>query len=75
MTRLRELRLRRLLTIRGLAKEAGVAPNTIYFTEAGQRVPRFASMKRIAAALGVEPLEIDEFRSAIEGAIEGKAAA
>jgi hypothetical protein len=31
-------------------------------------------MRKIAAALDINPLDIDEFRAAIEGAIEGKAA-
>ena len=70
MVGLREARLRRLLTLRGLAKEAGVALNTIQFAESGRQVPRFASMRKIAAALELEPAEIDEFRAAIERAVD-----
>jgi transcriptional regulator with XRE-family HTH domain len=70
MVSLREARLRRLLTLRGLAKEAGVALNTIQFAESGRQVPRFASMRKIAAALDLEPTEIDEFHAAIEREID-----
>ena len=62
---LREWRAERLLTIRDLARMAGVAPSTIYLTEAGRTIPRPAVMRRIAAALGVAAHEVAEFRSAI----------
>jgi len=75
MPTLHEARIRRMMTIRGLAKLAGLAPTTIQLAESGQRQPRFGTMKKIAAALGVEPTEIAEFSTAIEDAIEGKEAA
>jgi transcriptional regulator with XRE-family HTH domain len=75
MVSLREARIRRMLTMRALAASAGVALNTIQFAESGRQTPRFATMTKIAAALGLEPLEIDEFRAAIEAAVEGKVAA
>ncbi len=71
---LREARVRRLLSVRGLAKRAGVAPATIYYVERGQRVPQFETMRKIAVALDMEPGEIAEFRQAIDAALEGKAA-
>jgi len=64
-----------MMTIRGLAGEAGVSPATIQLAESGQRQPRFGTMKKIAAALGVEPTEIAEFHAVIEDAVEGKEAA
>ena len=75
MPTLREVRIRRLLSLRALAKRADVAQRTIVEAEAGRRVPQLATMRKIAGALDVDPMEIDEFRAAIEDAIEGKAAA
>ena len=75
MPTLRELRIRRLLSLRELAKRASVAQRTIVEAEAGRQVPRPATMRKIAEALDVDPMEIDEFRAAVENAIEGKEAA
>ena len=75
MPTLREVRAQRVLTIRDLAQRAGVATRTIVEVEAGRVVPRFVTVRKLAAALGVEPAEVDEFRAAIERAVEGKAAA
>ena len=75
MATLRELRTRQVLTIRDLAAKAGVATGTIVRIEAGEPAPRFVTMRKIAAALGVEPGEIEEFAQAIEAAAEGKEAA
>ncbi len=58
---LRELRADRLLSIRDLARLADVAPSTIYLTESGRTVPRPSVMRRIAAALGVDPRHVTEF--------------
>ena len=75
MPPLREVRIRRLLSIRALAAASGVATRTIVEAEAGRQAPRLATMRRLADALGVAPEEVDEFRAAIEQALEGKAAA
>ena len=75
MPTLREVRLRRLLSQRELAKRAGVVQRTIVEAEAGRQVPRLATMRKLSEALGVAPEEVDEFRAAIEDAIEGKDAA
>ncbi len=75
MATLREFRTRQVLTIRDLAAKAGVATGTIVRIEAGEPAPRFVTMRKIAAALGVEPGEIQEFAQAIEAAAEGKEAA
>jgi transcriptional regulator with XRE-family HTH domain len=66
MVSLREARAERLLSMRQLATKAGVASSTIYLIETGRSIPRLSSIRRIAAALGIEPTEIDEFRLAIE---------
>jgi transcriptional regulator with XRE-family HTH domain len=66
MTRLRDLRQQRLLSIRDLAKAAGVSPQTIVTIEAGERPPRPSTMRKIAAALGIEAREVDEFARSID---------
>jgi DNA-binding XRE family transcriptional regulator len=75
VTRLREERLRHFLSIRDLAKQAGVSPHTIVEVEAGRRVPYFVTARKIAAALGVNPGDIDEFVVRTEEGFEGKDAA
>jgi transcriptional regulator with XRE-family HTH domain len=62
------VRTERLLTIRGLAQQAGVAPSTVYLIEAGRTVPRLSMVRRLATALGMEPAAVDEFRQAIAAA-------
>ena len=64
---LRAWRAERLLTIRELARAAGVAPSTVYLIEAGRTTPRPSVMRRIASRLGVEGHRVAEFRRAIEG--------
>jgi transcriptional regulator with XRE-family HTH domain len=75
MATLRELRSQRLLSIRDLADKSGVAPGTIVRIEAGEPLPRFVTMREIAAALGVEPGDIEEFARAIEARAGGTMAA
>ncbi len=66
MPSLASVRRRRLLTQRALANKAGVALSTVYAIENGRRaVPRFEVIRKLAEALEIEPLEIDEFRHAI----------
>jgi transcriptional regulator with XRE-family HTH domain len=66
MPALKELRIRKFMSLRELAKRAEVAQRTIVESEAGRRVPQPATMRKIAAALDVDPMEIDEFREAVE---------
>ena len=66
MPTVRELRLRQLWSQRELAQRAGVAEGTIVNIETGHRLPRLLTMRRIANALGVNWMEIDEFRQVIE---------
>ena len=73
--KLHEARRRRLLSVRGLAAEAGVAPATVYHIEHGRTSPSFRAIRDISAALELDPLEIEEFAAVIEGTGAGKAAA
>jgi transcriptional regulator with XRE-family HTH domain len=72
MKTLKEARAERLFTVRGLAEAAGVAPSTVYLAESGRSVPRFEAIRKISAALGMQPKEIEEFAAAIEGVASGK---
>ena len=75
MVSLREARLARFLSIRDLARLAGVSPRTIVEAEAGRRVPYFVTARKIAEALGVEPGAIDEFAVRADEGFAGKGAA
>ena len=66
MSSLRSVRIRMTLSQRDLAREAGVTQKTIVDLELARIDPRLQTIRKLAAALGVEPLEIDEFRKAIE---------
>ncbi len=59
---LREVRAEQQLTIRDLARRAGVAPTTLHDIESGILNPGPRVIQRIAAALDVEPGQIAEFR-------------
>ena len=71
MVTLREARLQALLSMRQLARQAGVSPTTIQLLEGGQHSPQLLTIYKLSRALGVEPAEIDEFRSAT--VVHGKA--
>lgn len=75
MMTLKETRIRAVLSQRDLAKQADVALRTIVEAEAGRNEPRAATMRRVAQALGVAVTDIAEFRTTIEDAVAGKAAA
>jgi len=55
---LKELRESQFLTQRELAEKSGVGVATIARIEKGTRHPTFRTIKRLAAALGVEPSEL-----------------
>ncbi len=58
VTRLRELREARFLTQLQLAEAARVATATIVRIEQGQVAPNFQTIRKLAAALGIEPGEL-----------------
>ena len=63
-SKLRELRLRRALTLRELGEISGVAYDSINAIELGKQQPRPSTVRRLAVALGVSPevffAELDE---------------
>ena len=67
--RLRELRVRKLYSIRGLAKTAEVADKTVRTTEAGHSVPSLSTIRKLSRVLEVDPMDVDEFREAMRRAI------
>ncbi len=58
MDKLRELRRRRVLTLRELERESGVSYNTIWRLENGYRQARPSTIRKLATALGVDPAEL-----------------
>ena len=67
MTALAALRRQRAWSQRDLAKQAGVSPSVIVQLETGRtRYPKYKVIRALAAALGVEPREVDEFRQMVD---------
>ncbi len=66
-TTLKRARTERLMTVRALATAAGVSTHTVHEVETGKRPPRFGTIKRLSAALGVDPAEVAEFRAVLFG--------
>ena len=73
MPTLKEWRARRVLTVQGLAKAAGVAPSTVYRLENDRSQPTFGAIRALSGALGVQPEEVEEFAAAIAAVGQGKA--
>lgn len=65
MRPLRALRTAKLMSVRELANVAGVTPKTVTDVEYGRRRPTYETMRRIASALDVDPLEVAEFAATI----------
>jgi transcriptional regulator with XRE-family HTH domain len=56
--KLRELRQRRVLTLHELEERSGVAYNTIWRLENGRSGAQPRTIRKLAAALGVDPEEL-----------------
>jgi transcriptional regulator with XRE-family HTH domain len=63
---LRKWRVEKLLGVKALAREAGVSNKTIVQIEHGAQVPTFRTIRRLCAALDVEPQDVTEFAAAME---------
>lgn len=61
---LRELRTERALTIRELAEAAGVHFKTVSAIERGVELPSLRTGRKLAEALKVQPMEIEEVAAA-----------
>ncbi len=53
------------LSVRAFAAVAGCSPHTVHQVDIGKGVPRFSTLRRLRAALGVEPRQIAEVRRAL----------
>ena len=58
MERLKELRRNRVLSLRELEERSGVSYNTIWRLEDGRQGAHPRTVRRLAAALDVEPSEL-----------------
>ena len=62
-----------MLTPTKLAREANVNRGTVYAIEAGKWLPNLETVRKLSEALEVDPMEVDEFKAAIErSAQQGK---
>jgi transcriptional regulator with XRE-family HTH domain len=61
-----EARVRRALSVRELSRQAGVSARTIYAIEHGEVSPSLSTIRKLSNVLGLEPIEVDEFRMTIE---------
>lgn len=64
MSRLRQVRLGKRMTKDDLAKASGVSYKQINLIESGKTAPRDSTLFRLADALEVDPLEIDDSEAA-----------
>ncbi len=68
---LREWRAHRALAMADLVEATGVAKSTIVAIEHGRvKALKRKTMRRLADALGVEPMQVTEFRRALAGELE-----
>lgn len=72
MRTLREHRHAKFLSIEDLATRAKVSTKTIVDLEHGRTQPKFRTIRKISEALGVDPMEVEEFAAVGD---MGKAAA
>ena len=75
--RLREVREAQWLTQQELGDRAGISRVSLNAIETGKAVPRFSTVRKLAAALGVSPdeLVVREDREQDRGAVTAKTAA
>lgn len=57
--KLKELRVKRVMSIEDLSKESKVAVSTISRLENGLQSAQFVTIRKLAAALKVQPSEIE----------------
>ena len=66
MKPLRAWRVDRLLSVRALADAAGIQHKTLIDLEHGRRRPTYETIRRVSAALGVSPTEVEEFAATLD---------
>jgi DNA-binding XRE family transcriptional regulator len=71
--KLAETRARKLLSAGRFAQTLGISKSHLYGIEKGRWLPSLDLVRRMCEVLEVaEPMEIDEFRAAIEKSVRGK---
>ena len=70
--KLSEARARKLLSIQELAKMSGVSRANIHALEVGKWLPTLRTVRKLCEVLEVDPMEVDEFKAAIERTAQGK---
>jgi len=70
--KLSEARASKLFTAARLAQEAGVSRGSIYAIEAGKWLPGLETVRKLSETLKIDPLDVDEFKAAIEKTARGK---
>ncbi len=63
---LKKIRQGRGIGVRRLSSGAPVAPRTIITTEKGESLPGLETIRKISRFLKVDPMEVAEFRAALE---------
>ena len=63
--RLKEARARKLFSLSDLAQVSGVSRANLAALEAGKWLPSLRTVRRLIAALGVAPGDVEEFAAAI----------
>ena len=68
--KLKEIRAQRFLTREELESKAGVGASTVYAIESGRETPTLRTARKIAEALEIGPLGVDEFKPAYQRVME-----
>jgi DNA-binding XRE family transcriptional regulator len=67
-----EARARALYSASALAKAAGMSRASIYDIEGGKWLPSLETVRKLCEVLQVDPMDVDEFRAAIDKTVRGK---
>jgi DNA-binding XRE family transcriptional regulator len=71
--KLSEARARKLFAVGKLAEAVGISRGHLYGIEGGRWLPSLETVRKICEVLEIQdPMEIDEFKAAIEKSIRGK---
>ena len=63
---LKEVRKEKRIGVRRLSQLAPVSPRTVITTEKDESRPTLETIRKISRVLGVDPMDISEFRKALE---------
>lgn len=66
LLKLREARVRKLLSVAELAKRSGLAYKTVEHVEKGTVTPTLATARKLCGVLEMGPEDIDELRAVVD---------